>query len=504
MSTRPQRSTAQPLVFANLSRSKRGRALLLASLCAALLWTQASCRDLEADRGYCLVCAGTEANVGATIGTAGDGSGGTTQIAAISGGGVGGTTTGASTNATSGVSTSSGAAGDKGTSMTSVQPPAANGGSIAHAGTGAGGMSVATGAAGTTASSSGGRGGAPMNASGSNSEPPLAGAASSEPCGGCSGDTPVCDPQSGGCVQCTPTDTHACPSNQRACTLLDHKCVACVDDSTCPSDKPLCDIGKNECHVCDGDRVGACGGKTPVCDVANQRCVECSASDSTMCGTRVCDISQQKCVECLTSDECSTPDKPRCDQNACTGCAADGDCARQQGLPVCDPASRRCMQCTADRGCSGGLVCDQATHMCKDTGTHELALCKACTNDGSCPLGAACVPYNDAKGRPAGTVCLAPKSANLDCDSPPYTHQITVTSVGGTHGDFCAPPASCGTVDAFLTQMTCMAGAEGCGDAMQRDGTCSKTGTCTYHCTRTNDCPSGATCTQDGECQPHM
>jgi hypothetical protein len=376
--------------------------------------------------------------------------------------------------------------------MVSTRPPAANGG-----GAGAGGMSMP----GSSTPGSGGRGGAAASSGGRNAEPPIAGAATSEPCGGgCGGDKPVCDVQADQCRQCTPDDTHACPSEKRACDLLRHECVACVDDSTCPSDKPICDIGNQVCVACDRDRIGACGGSTPVCNPQQHKCVECSQDDPMTCGTRACDTSKEVCVDCMTPEQCVTRDKPRCERNACVGCQSDNDCARLSATPICDMASKQCELCSGGRGCGSGFVCNESSHTCMDTGTHALALCHTCTSDGDCPMGASCIAYTGANGRAAGMACFAPKPANLACDTPPFTREITGTSTSGMRGQFCAPAVSCGTLDAVMMGAKCMQGSQDCGDPAVRDGTCTQAGTCTYRCMRANDCPSGTTCTSDGQC----
>jgi hypothetical protein len=488
------RSTAQPMIFANLSRRPRlsQRALLLLAICSALVWTLASCRDVGADSGYCLACGGSESSLGAAMtATAGDGSGGHAQSAADSG--HGGADTGSSSNVVASGSSSSGGAGATSANMT-TQPVAAVGGSASRAG--AGGSSTIAGVAGMSMSQAGGRGGASMTAAGHGAEPPMP-----EPCGGCPTDAPVCIVAANRCVECTIDDKHVCQGDKRACDVTSNTCAACtaIDETSCPSDRRVCNLDDFTCVECSPGRQGACGGDKSVCD-ANQ-CVECTADQPGSCGARVCEPVKKACVECLTSEHCGSVEKARCDSNNnCTQCTGDNDCAHLTATPVCDAASKRCVECSDGRGCGAGRVCDQ-TMKCMQDGMHELALCSACSNDGMCPVGDACVPYNGANGRPAASVCLAPKPMNTECDTRTFTRQISVTLANGTRGEYCAPPASCGTVSAF--GQPCMQGSNGCGDNMLHDGTCTLANTCSYRCTREEDCPSGTPCSA-GICQLPM
>jgi len=107
-------------------------------------------------------------------------------------------------------------------------------------------------------------------------------------------------------------------------------------------------------------------------------------------------------------------------------------------------------------------------------------------------------------GQNVGSYCLYPSSS---CQSPrPYSQALAATSIDGSGGTYCAPPAltTCrGLLDATAVQGSVgkrCEGDEDCGVPGVSDGNCNEARNCTYGCSKAGDCASPAMCLQNGDC----
>ncbi len=127
------------------------------------------------------------------------------------------------------------------------------------------------------------------------------------------------------------------------------------------------------------------------------------------------------------------------------GCANNGDCASQPGLPVCDPVRGRCVACTpSDDRCDPADHCDSATFTCapgcsRDEGCagatprcdRALFRCVECTTNAHCPGGSGCVG-----GRCMAVTCPAGRA---DCNRD---------ATDGCEADLATDPMNCGACGA--------------------------------------------------------
>jgi hypothetical protein len=132
-------------------------------------------------------------------------------------------------------------------------------------------------------------------------------------------------------------------------------------------------------------------------------------------------------------------------------CATDPDCARQPGLPVCDPVRGRCVVCspsndrcdpadhcdpvtfTCAPGCRADEGCAGATPRC-DTG---LRRCVECSRAEHCPGGASC-----AGGRCMMVMCPAGRAdcnrnAGDGCEVDLAADRLNCGACGATPAEAC-------------------------------------------------------------------
>ncbi|HUU01785.1 MAG TPA: hypothetical protein VM425_10110 [Myxococcota bacterium] len=175
-------------------------------------------------------------------------------------------------------------------------------------------------------------------------------------------------------VDCT-TDT---------CDTDAHECLNTPNDALCPDDGNFC----NGTEYCDsssgcGHTGDPCASESKLCDAAGGRCVDCltdgDCDDGVDCTTDSCDGGAGTCGslpdDALCPDDgvfCNGPES--CD--AANGCVSGGDPCFSQGL-VCDEATGLCRTCVQAGDCDDGVAC--TTDTC-DTGT-----CLFTPDDTACP-----------------------------------------------------------------------------------------------------------------------
>jgi hypothetical protein len=176
--------------------------------------------------------------------------------------------------------------------------------------------------------------------------------------------------------------------------------------------------------------------------------------------------------------------EPECvDDEGCAGdavCSCEGQCVALTGTP-----------CTAPLGCGSGTWCNLCVGQCEPT----KAYCEPCVDQGSCGLGAACVPFVTG-----GTYCGAQCLTDVGCAV--YGPGHVCIEVSGVTYKQCVPKSgSCENLGV----------CEDDGDCPGQDVCNASLGECYEGCTDDGQCPAGdlcvagrcqAPCGSDEECTP--
>jgi hypothetical protein len=171
----------------------------------------------------------------------------------------------------------------------------------------------------------------------------------------------------------------------------------------------------------------SCGAPNPeFCCVTEEQCAAAGVIDEL----RPCELGQacnpsNECVakECETSLDCTTADRPTCENNLCVeGCALDDDCRGLEGAPRCDTGSGECVGCLSSEECPADReICDADTQRCR-----------GCSRDDDCGDGV-CI---EATGR-----CVAQE-------------QVIYVAEGGDNTSECLKASPCETLEVALGKVT--------------------------------------------------
>lgn len=260
----------------------------------------------------------------------------------------------------------------------------------------------------------------------------------------------------------------ACPAPQSAVPQCSHdedcpfgtvcissQCVeGCVENGDCGLAHP-CIEGRCETSAgaCNADFFCAFG---ELCDLDRQRCVSHRASDvlCRACHVRYCFGPE----DCPVGVRCDQPEAGElgqcrmCDDGSCRQFAAGGSCSRDSD---CGEPGAFCYKqpCSDDEGCAAGSKCSHAfapngTRPAENYGACDLGQCirafcsapgcdretdlcprgfscftllggQSCDDDGDCPLGRSCVPFNNEalEGGVCGCSSDAQCSEGERCDN---------------------------------------------------------------------------------------
>ncbi len=289
------------------------------------------------------------------------------------------------------------------------------------------------------------------------------------------------------------------------CVRNDHcgEALECDDESwscECPS-------GTHDCHgqcVADddpahcGQRCDPCpdeAGAEPIC-VDGECALECEPGFET-CSGPGCEFH---CLECEADTDCTDPERSRCYEGRCQGCATSDDCAHNEDRPVCDRDSGTCIQCNVEEpGYCGGNSCNPATNECTDTTVQSLGVCERCVADSECRDTQRCVPMYFA-GQPLPDGYCMYREDVTDCLSPHHIYIERISLSGVPTARYCGireEKVSCDALDSYFDPCE---EDEDCGADGYGDGICMsiETGTtnvrCSHACTESEDCPPGAWC----------
>ncbi len=173
--------------------------------------------------------------------------------------------------------------------------------------------------------------------------------------------------------------------------------------------------------------VASCGAPNPeFCCVTEDQCAAAGVTGEL----RPCDVGQacnsaSECVaqECVTSAECTSLDRPSCENGLCVaGCAIDDDCLGISGASRCDATTGECVGCVSNDQCPAEAeICDTETRSCR-----------GCTGDEDC----------------GGGICVEATGVCVDAEDAVY-----VTDGGVDTGD-CPKPNPCASIQFALGRVT--------------------------------------------------
>ena len=257
----------------------------------------------------------------------------------------------------------------------------------------------------------------------------------------CGGNTPICLTPPGVCVECTPTNTTNCPTNEPKCDPTNNTCVGCNTNADCPGDKPICDPATKTCTAtCTAS--SQCPGDAPICNPATKVCVECTSNadcpanepicnpTTGQCGTTctesvqcpgdkpICNPTTKTCVECISNANCVAPEVCDTTTGNCGPCTTSAQCPGD--TPICDPATKKCVECTSNANCTPPEVCDTTTGNC----TTECTTSAQCPGDTPVcdPATKKCVDCVSNSDCPSGQIC---NQSTKTCETPPPGTQPT-------------------------------------------------------------------------------
>ena len=304
-----------------------------------------------------------------------------------------------------------------------------------------------------------------------------------------------CHPNLRECVDCVRND-HC--DGEMHCDEDDHRC--------------RCPTGTHDCHgecVADddpahcGDRCEPCPqetGATATCE--DGACgFECEPGFDPCSGPGC----ETHCIECQTHSDCTDPDRSRCYEGRCQGCAISEDCAHKEETPVCDRDTGSCIQCSVEESAAcQGNSCDPATNECTDTPLRSRDFCESCVADQECRDTQRCVPMNFAgQSRPDG-YCLYKESLR-DCERPHAIHIDRESLSGYPQTRYCGIREEKTTCEAYLDYFFPCGSDSECGASNLDDGECTwfsgDVGAykCTYSCSDHDDCDVDSNC-RAGRC----
>lgn len=295
------------------------------------------------------------------------------------------------------------------------------------------------------------------------------------------------------------------------------RCVECVRNDHCP-DQRVCDPTTSQCacpagtHLCgetcvDSSSPSHCGSRCEPCPTepgAEATCSQGSCGLACAEGFFPCtgpDCPAQ-CVECSRHSDCTSPERSRCYQGRCQGCATSQDCADRPATPVCNPQNGTCIECTpSESGACDGDSCDPTTNRCTDTATRSLDTCDRCKADIECQDYQRCIPMNFAgQDRPDG-YCMNIESLGA-CQQPFPIHLERVSLSGHPLTRYCGVREEKITCEAYQDFGNRCEEDDDCGTTGLDDANCTWFSggpepryRCSYPCTNNEDCPNGAFCT---------
>ena len=338
------------------------------------------------------------------------------------------------------------------------------------------------------------------------------------------GETCVIDDSTFLCATPCPSPPATCPSNSQCIYISNDSgiggaayCLSCENNADCrkwtdlvsATATPICDSGTCvQCKTdsdCPSETAAQCSGGT---------CVGCT--DSSQCtrfsSTPACNSTSGKCVECIHNDNCTSIEKPDCEdiEGQCGLCYRREHCSRFSPELMCHPEIRSCVQCITDSNCSNA-----AAAQCSDSN-----ICIPCTANTHCAhfvtrrscknpeAGGTCVQCLDHSNCTSETAAKCDSNTCVPCtDSTQCTHFNTTKlcdtlSGGGGKCVECLSDSDC----ASETASRCSGGTcVPCTDSSQctrfsSTPICNSTSGECVECLSISDCPDGKICSPSGVC----
>ena len=208
----------------------------------------------------------------------------------------------------------------------------------------------------------------------------------------CEGETPVCDIDTNTCVECLVNSDCIDPLNP-VCNQDTNTCEPCEDGTVYDSSTEQCvECTEDDLSQCEDGQVcsnNTCQDKYTCskngivtkrykngklaetrqdnCSGSTQNIYKCSSDNKSIINNPNtcrygCSSNGLTCnsVECTTSEDCTNPDKPKCENNSCVAC--------QDGT-FYNEATDSCVECTTDNlsNCAAGQAC--VNFICQDVYT---------------------------------------------------------------------------------------------------------------------------------------
>jgi len=270
-----------------------------------------------------------------------------------------------------------------------------------------------------------------------------------------------------------------------------------------------------------------CLGRTPTirdCMSSARDCPDTFFSDGatrTVAGTKACaaEYATYPCDKLNAGflPDCATPGT-RATGEAClfnAQCASRSCDTRSSGCNQCDSLGELGADCSMpSQGCKPGLFCDRTSNQC--VAHIERVEGAPCTATTGCNYGLYCANLTCTKYPAHGMDCrTAPEcldgdycAADNTCTTPPGVGQPCATAVSGRM--YCSSDAYCSFADA--THAVCVAlpkAGQACGRQLNEqmaltNQVCAEGSFCGPTSTCMPPGPPGATCEDDGQCQPEL
>ena len=208
----------------------------------------------------------------------------------------------------------------------------------------------------------------------------------------CEGETPVCDIDTNTCVECLVNSDCIDPLNP-VCNQDTNTCEPCEDGTVYDSSTEQCvECTEDDLSQCEDGQVcsnNTCQDKYTCskngivtkrykngklaetrqdnCSESTQNIYKCSSDNKSIINNPStcrygCSSNGLTCnsVECTTSEDCTNPDKPKCENNSCVAC---------QNGTFYNEATDSCVECTTDNlsNCEAGQAC--VNFICQDVYT---------------------------------------------------------------------------------------------------------------------------------------
>lgn len=295
------------------------------------------------------------------------------------------------------------------------------------------------------------------------------------------------------CVQCL--ENRTCTESNAAKCGDESSCVGCQTNGDCSHIEGNTSCKAGVCVSCTEDSNCPTGQK---CDVDQNICSACLSDND--CADKKCYIDANNaanniCVACTTNIDCLTATDAKCgDNNECDACQIDSDCTHLSELQTC--VAGLCVECNDDSPCNG-KACDLQTNTCSDLDVGSRQYCQSCVSDSSCLKGG-CLETN-YDGEPNGRYCFQIKTGNC---GRPYGAIINRESVSGKAAkEYCAVNETRTSCEALLANGNACTSPKNCGDGSFCI-TLDNDRLCTNRCDEDDECVGNFQCNALQFCSP--